>query len=103
MSDDATPLAGEEGLEHVPAADMLLYETLSFDDLRNTSMLWLINRAVFHPRGYAMALVYDRNNVCIGWQLMGDGSEIYAFPYQDDEIMFRQAQEFLASDHKLKR
>lgn len=52
------------------------------NELRDTGLLWLLNRVVFHPRGYALALVYDdRDNphgsggTVIGWRLHGDGTE----------------------------
>jgi hypothetical protein len=57
-------------------------EARPFCELRDTGLLWLINRVVFHPRGYALALVYDdRDNphgnggTVLGWQLHGDGQE----------------------------
>lgn len=53
-----------------------------FSDLRDTGLLWLINRVVLHPRGYALALIYaDRENPCaeggdvLGWMIVGDGTE----------------------------
>lgn len=106
--DHSQPVTAADGVstsiaEHTPSSHRTLWETLDFDNLRNTSMLWLINRAVFHPRGYALALTYDSRGNCIGWQLMGDGSEVFAFPYEDDEAMFRRAEQFLKSDHRLKQ
>lgn len=49
-----------------------------FEDLRSTGLLWLINAAVFHPRGFALALCYDRGQIA-GWRLLGDGSEPWRF------------------------
>lgn len=46
-----------------------------FAELRDTGLLWLINRVVFHPRGYALGLHFDLDLNCIGWSLLGDGSE----------------------------
>jgi len=47
-----------------------------FSELRDTGLLWLINRVVFHPRGYALALHYDDlGEEPTGWGLMGDGTE----------------------------
>lgn len=55
-----------------------------FNELRDSGLLWLINRAVFHPRGYAIGLNYridpERDPIsaggdCTGWTLLGDGSE----------------------------
>jgi len=47
-----------------------------FSELRDTGLLWLINRVVFHPRGYALALHSDGvGGEYTGWSLMGDGTE----------------------------
>jgi hypothetical protein len=57
-----------------PATDPDLGRPLT--ELRSTGLLWLINRVIFHPRGYALALHYspDMEEV-VGWSLMGDGTE----------------------------
>lgn len=54
------------------------------DDLRSTGLLWLINRVVFHPRGYAIALHYEGDQV-VGWSLVGDGSEAWRYGMTDAE------------------
>ena len=47
-----------------------------FAELRETGLLWLLNRVVFHPRGYALALHFDDSyTAATGWSLMGDGTE----------------------------
>lgn len=53
-----------------------------FADLRDTGLLWLLNRVVFHPRGYALALHFTDGGSeggtyrdCTGWSLQGDGTE----------------------------
>ena len=53
-----------------------------FAELRDTGLLWLLNRVVFHPRGYALALHFNDGSAtggtfqdCTGWSLIGDGSE----------------------------
>lgn len=46
-----------------------------FADLRSTGLLWLLNRVVFHPRGYALALHFADDGACVGWSLLGDGTE----------------------------
>ncbi|MEV2239515.1 hypothetical protein [Micromonospora sp. NPDC049891] len=51
-------------------------------ELRDSGLLWLINAAVFHPRGYALALHVDDGGDVTGWSLMGDGSE--PWQYGDD-------------------
>jgi hypothetical protein len=51
-----------------------------FSELRDEGLLWLINTAVFHPRGYALAIHFDDNEVATGWSLVGDGSEPWQMP-----------------------
>lgn len=52
-----------------------------FADLRDLGLLWLLNRVVFHPRGYAFALHFADGGEggafrdCTGWSLIGDGTE----------------------------
>lgn len=50
-----------------------------FAELRDSGLLWLLNRVVFHPRGYALAFHYEGTfpnmGECTGWSLLGDGSE----------------------------
>jgi hypothetical protein len=45
------------------------------EDLADTGLLWLINRVVFHPRGWALALHIDTYGKATGWSLLGDGIE----------------------------
>lgn len=56
-----------------------------FSELADTGLLWLINRVVFHPRGFALALTFDAEGAATGWTLMGDGSEVWTFPADMDE------------------
>lgn len=52
-------------------------------DLQADSLLWLINRQVFHPRGYALALDTETG----AFSLLGDGTEPWSFPGDgSDEI-----------------
>lgn len=44
-------------------------------ELRDSGLLWLINRVVFHPRGFALGLELDGEGAVVGWKLIGDGSE----------------------------
>lgn len=47
-------------------------------ELRDSGLLWLINRVVFHPRGYALALHFDDyHEEVVGWSLLGDGTEVW--------------------------
>jgi hypothetical protein len=56
----------------------------TFSELRDSGLLWLINRVVFHPRGWALALAY-RDGEVVGWKLLGDGSEPWRFGDPEDE------------------
>lgn len=54
--------------------------TLPWLAMLDHGVLWAINRAVFHPRGFALAI--DTGTVDgkpIGWSLHGDGSEPWKF------------------------
>jgi hypothetical protein len=44
-------------------------------DLRADGLLWLINRTVFHPRGYALGYDPDTHE----FVLLGDGHEPWVF------------------------
>lgn len=44
-------------------------------DLQGHGLLWLINRTVFHPRGYALGYDADSGD----FVLLGDGSEPWTF------------------------
>jgi hypothetical protein len=63
-------------------------------DLRDSGLLWLINRVVFHPRGWALFLVLEAGQI-IGWRLRGDGAEVWRFDGPEDEH-FARAQATLA-------
>lgn len=74
-------------------------EPRSFDDLRISGLLWLINATVFHPRGRALAITTKPDGTALGWKLLGDGTEPWMFSDKDhDEIdsLFRAAMATLA-------
>lgn len=54
-------------------------------ELRSSGLLWLVNRVVFHPRGFAMAVVTDEHGDVAGWRLDGDGRAPWRFPDDVDE------------------
>lgn len=62
----------------------------TFQEFREEGLLWLINTSVFHPRGYAIAFVYDDDDIefknPIGWKLMFDGSEPWQFIDENGSI-----------------
>lgn len=61
-----------------------------FEELSDSGLLWLINRTVFHPRGYALALTVT-DGEATGWSLLGDGSEPWQFG-GDETSNFRRAE-----------
>lgn len=54
------------------------------DDLQASGLLWLINRTVFHPRGFSLGIAYSEGEVA-GWVLQGDGRDPYRFGDDIDE------------------
>lgn len=56
-------------------------------DWRADGLLWLVNRTVFHPRGYALGLDVEKGR----WFLLGDGSEPWNFPDGDETTEFAAA------------
>lgn len=68
--------------------------SLPLRDLRETGMLWLINKVVFHPRGFALAMVYHEGEFA-HWVLLGDGSEPWQFEPGTDHDQFARAEETL--------
>jgi hypothetical protein len=66
-----------------------------FADLSHTGMLWLINRVVFHPRGFALTL-HIKGGEATGWHLQGDGTEPWTFTADDDDERFKLVEELFA-------
>ena len=64
-------------------------------ELRESGLLWLINRQVFHPRGFALGLIY-RDGEAIGWALLGDGKEPWRFEDDGEDELFAAAERTLA-------
>lgn len=60
-----------------------------------TGVLWAINRHVFHPRGFALALHIDDDGKATGWSVMGDGTESWTFTPEDDDACFAKFEQFL--------
>ncbi len=61
----------------------------TFGVLRESGVVWMINAAVFHPRGYTLALCYPEGTADdvwvepIGWSILGDGSAPRQFQHDD--------------------
>lgn len=68
-------------------------ESRDWNELRQSGLLWLINRTVFHPRGWALGLVY-RDGEVVGWDLLGAGNEVWQMDGSEDDE-FARAQETL--------
>lgn len=77
--EDPAVTAEWEAMKGAPTPDPVK----GWDELRTSGLLWLINRTVFHPRGWALALV-SRDGEIVGWQLLGDGGEIWTFGDSED-------------------
>lgn len=57
-------------------------------DLIEDGLLWLINKAVFHPRGFALAQASDHEGN-ITFELWGNGGEPWHFEGFDEDAKFR--------------
>lgn len=68
-----------------------------FETMRDQGVLWAINRYLFHPRGYALALMVEEDGTVSGWSIQGDGSEVWTFTSEDDDRLFAAFEAFLAS------
>lgn len=67
-----------------------------FRRLSEYGVLWLVNRVVFHPRGFALALEYaDGETEPRGWSIQGDGSETWRFEGFDEDEKFREVEALL--------
>jgi hypothetical protein len=55
-----------------------------FSDMRETGLLWYINRTLFHPRGYTLGFMYEEGELT-GWCISGDGSEPYVFEEHNEQ------------------
>lgn len=66
-----------------------------FAELSDSGLLWLINRVVFHPRGFALAIHVDGNDVATGWSIQGDGNEPWSFPRDREQEHFQHAERTL--------
>lgn len=64
-------------------------------ELRSSGLLWLINRVVFHPRGFALALHADETGAVTGWSLQGNGTEPWSFPLDREPEHYQHAEQAL--------
>jgi hypothetical protein len=62
-------------------------------DWHDDGVLWLVNRVVFHPRGFALAHTPGTDR----WLLLGDGSETWRFvPGEKEDELFAKVEALLA-------
>ena len=64
------------------------------NELINKGILWYINRVAFHPRGYALSLTKDNDSI-LGWNIIGDGTSIFAMSEEQDDNRFVDFENFL--------
>jgi hypothetical protein len=103
-ADPAARAAYERGQqaerERLEAIQQKALESLrTFGEFRDEGLLWLINTSVFHPRGFAIAFVYDDDDTEFknptGWRLVGDGSEPWWYNEGEDvDEIFNKATAF---------
>jgi hypothetical protein len=77
-----------------------------FSDLSAHGMLWLINKAVLHPRGLALGLVYvDGSDEPVGWAVSASTSgEPYTYDKGvDEQDLFRKVNALLETAHDVGR
>jgi hypothetical protein len=68
-----------------------------FRELSESGLLWLINAAVFHPRGFALALSMDTTTGAVtGWDILGHGKTPWRYAGDMDD-RFEAAEATLAS------
>lgn len=71
-------------------------EQRPIEEIQTSGLLWLINRVVCHPRGYALAMCFNDDGNCIGWTLLGDGSEPWFFtPGEEEDQRFALVKELM--------
>lgn len=68
-----------------------------FSELSTTGMLWFINRSVFHPLGFALAVQKEADGTVTGWTMQGSGDECWTFTNDADDEEFAKAHTFLRS------
>jgi hypothetical protein len=66
-------------------------------DISASGLLWYLNRVGLHPRGFALAGLYNaprgtEDRHLIGFTLLGDGSEPWGFPDEVDDEYFARVE-----------
>lgn len=65
--------------------DAVAQNDLAPFDWHEDGVLWLINRVVFHPRGFALTRQRGANPE---WTIQGDGTEVWAFQNGQEDRSF---------------
>ena len=68
-----------------------------FHELSDEGLLWLINRTTFHPRGYALSVNKADDGTWLGWNILGDGTEVWTFSAEADDEEFAKVAAFFAN------
>lgn len=69
-----------------------------FLELRDTGLLWLINRVALHPRGLSLALHVSGSGDVLGWSLLrNDDNEPWSFDPATDSDGHTRAEATLAA------
>ncbi|MDX2649285.1 hypothetical protein PV341_38120 [Streptomyces sp. PA03-1a] len=67
-------------------------QALAFKQLCDSGILWLINRAVFHPHGLALSLHADGRGVAYGWSIVAAPVGVpWQYDPEDDVRWYRAA------------
>ncbi len=64
-------------------------------DWHDDGILWMINRNVFHPRGFALTRNRNPAEGESEWTMQGDGSEAWSFTEEMDDRGFAASEAFL--------
>ena len=67
-----------------------------FSEMSDEGLLWLINRCVFHPRGWALAFHRDDDGSISGWSMLGSGDDVWTFTAEADDEEFAKAGRYFA-------
>lgn len=89
--------------EEVPEAPRRIF---TFEEARQTGLLWAINKVLMHPRGFALAFEYPHGAELedikahavepMGFSVVGDASEPWSFAEGLDDEGFAAFEDFLA-------
>lgn len=71
---------------------------MTFKEFRDKGLLWAINSQVFHPRGYAVMFILDDEGNVTGWELLGNGSEVWSFDSETNDSGFERFNAFLKGE-----